>query len=116
MVKTKSVRDPVEESDGERILVTRYWPRGLSRKSLGLAEYRKEVAPSIELLRDWKNQKISWDEYQERYHAEMSEHSQAIKELANKAKRGTITLLCYEREGDPHCHRHLLKKLIEEAQ
>ena len=28
MFKTKSVYDPAEDGDGERILVTRYWPRG----------------------------------------------------------------------------------------
>ncbi len=36
MIKTKSAYDPVEESDGERILVSRYWPRGLSKKRLSL--------------------------------------------------------------------------------
>ncbi len=54
MVKTKSAYDPVEESDGERILVARYWPRGLSKERLSLTEHLKDVAPSIELLRDWK--------------------------------------------------------------
>ena len=60
MVKTKSAYDPPEESDGERILVSRYWPRGLSKEHLSLTEHLKDVAPSIELLKDWKASKISW--------------------------------------------------------
>jgi len=30
MVKTKSVYDPVEDGDGDRILVSRYWPPSVS--------------------------------------------------------------------------------------
>lgn len=113
MVRTKSVYDPVDESDGERFLVTRYWPRGISKERLVIKKWIRYLAPSVELLRDWKNGKITWNEYVARYHKEMSEQSENVVELAEKAKGGMITLLCYEREGDSHCHRHLLKKLIE---
>jgi len=113
MVKTKSVYDPVEESDGDRILVSRYWPRGLSKERLSLTEHMEELAPSTELLRDWKARSISWGEYKRRYHQEMSVRQQRIKELAKRANRGTITLLCFEREENLCCHRHLLKVLVE---
>ncbi len=113
MVKTKSVYDPVEESDGQRILVSRYWPRGLSRERLSLTEHLKEVAPSVELLHDWKASNISWNEYKNRYYKEMAQQQETISKLAKKASDKTITLLCFEREENSHCHRHLLKKLIE---
>ncbi len=71
MVKTKRVYDPAEASDGDRILVTRYWPRGISRERLSITEWLRNLAPSKELLRDWKKQRISWEEYTVRYHEEM---------------------------------------------
>ena len=74
----------------------------------------KDLAPSRDLLRAWKAGAVSWKEYTERYFKEMSSCEKEIEELAEKARRGMVTLLCYEREGDPHCHRHLLKKLVEE--
>ena len=114
LVKTKSAYDPPEESDGERILVSRYWPRGLSKEHLSLTDHLKDVAPSIELLKDWKASKISWAEYEKRYYQEMAQRQQQIKKLAEKAANNTITLLCFEREDNPHCHRHLLKRMIEE--
>jgi len=116
MVKTKRAYDPADASDGDRILVTRYWPRGISRERLSITEWLRNLAPSKELLFDWKNKKISWDEYTIRYHEEMSSQNKVIRELANRAKRGTIALLCFEKEGDPCCHRHLLKDLIEREQ
>jgi len=113
MVETKCLYDPPEQSDGDRILVTRYWPRGISRDRLAITDWLRNLAPSKELLRDWKQQSLSWEEYTLRYHEEMLEQQAAIKDLADRARNGTITLLCFEREDDPHCHRHLLKELIE---
>jgi uncharacterized protein YeaO (DUF488 family) len=115
MVKMKCLYDAVAESDGDRILVARYWPRGISKDRLS-AQWFKNLAPSKELVRDWKKQKISWEQYASRYHDEMHGHREAIRELAERAKRGTITLLCYEQENDPCCHRHLLRRLIEREQ
>jgi uncharacterized protein YeaO (DUF488 family) len=115
MLKTKSVYDPVEESDGQRILVSRYWPRGLSRERLSLTEHLKEVAPSIELLHDWKAGNISWAEYKSRYYKEMARQHETISKLAKMASDKRITLLCLEREENPHCHRHLLKDMIEKS-
>ncbi len=113
MVKTKSVYDPVEESDGQRILVSRYWPRGLSRERLSLTEHLKDAAPSVELLQDWKKGNISWDEYKNRYYKEMAQQHETISKLAKMVCDKTITLLCLECEEDPHCHRHLLKDVVE---
>jgi len=113
MVKTKSVYDAVENGDGDRILITRYWPRGMSRDRMS-ARWLQDLAPSRELLSDWKTNRINWDEYADRFHAEMEEHEDLIAELATKSQAGTITLLCFEREGDPHCHRHLLARLIDD--
>ena len=114
MVKTKSIYDHVEASDGDRILVTRYWLRGISKAQLQVTQWTKELAPSKELLSDWKLNRIDWDEYIVRYHTEMCPHSALIEQLAQTSKKHSITLLCFEREDDPHCHRHLLKKLIED--
>lgn len=116
MVKTKSLYHEAQESDGERILVTRYWPRGISKTWLRHKEWMRDVAPSKELLEDWKKQRISWEEYTVRYHREMRGQREIIRALAKKAKHCTTTLLCFEHEDNPHCHRHLLKKLIEREQ
>jgi len=114
MVKTKSIGDPIEEVDGSRILVTRYWPRPFKRERLRISEWCRSVAPSRELLRDWRDSRISWADYEKRYLHEMTHHEQEIRRLDQMASCGSITLLCFEPEGDPHCHRHLLKRLIEE--
>ena len=113
MIKTKSIYSLVEAADGKRFLISRYWPRGLSKAKLRLSGWIRELAPSKELLQDWKKNKISWQEYEQRYSKEMESNQQFIGELANLAETSTITLLCFEKEDNPHCHRHLLKQMIE---
>lgn len=117
MVKTKSFKSPIEECDGTRIRVTRYPYRWRKNIPPFIMEKELDLAPSAELLKDWKHEGISWEEYEKRYLEEMSGWSQQekIKELAERSKHETITLLCFEPEDDPHCHRHLLKKLIEQV-
>lgn len=115
MVKTKSIRDPVEPSDGKRILIMRLWPRNYSHEQLCLAEWRPDLAPSNKLRQDWYAESITWDQYVTRYLNEMQTQQDAITELAQTATTETITLLCIENETNPHCHRHLLKRLMEQG-
>ena len=112
MIQTKSAYDPVEPSDGKRFLVTRYWPRGMSKEKLKLSGWIRELAPSKKLLHNWRNNSISWQEYELRYFQEMKKQQQCMQKVADLAASGTITLLCFEKESNPCCHRHLLKNLL----
>jgi len=85
----------------------------VTKEKAKIDEWHKELAPSKELLSDWNNGKVSWQEYEQRYSKEMDAQEKIIKEIATRAKTETITLLCKE-ETDEHCHRRLLKRLIEE--
>ena len=73
MIRTKSVYDPVEESDGLRILIMRKWPRGIGyRKNnkRGMIDFwSKELGPSIGLLDNW-NRRKTWTQYVKQYRAE----------------------------------------------
>ena len=49
MIKTKSIHDTPEASDGKRIVITHYWPRGYSKEKLDVTwdrPWRHELAPS----------------------------------------------------------------------
>lgn len=80
-----------------------------------MTAWLRNLAPSKELLHDWKDNKITWKEYEYRYNQEMENEQEAIKILADLSCSGTITLLCIEKEDNPHCHRHLLKEFIQMA-
>ncbi len=108
-VKTKCVYDKAEAADGYRLLVMRFWPRGVRKDSVDAWE--KELGTSADLIKEWKSGSVTWPEFSRRYRAEMRSQKDKIAELAKRAKKETITLLCGCREEN-RCHRSLLKQLI----
>ena len=43
MIALKRAYDPISRSDGQRVLVERLWPRGLSKAKLHVDQWLKEV-------------------------------------------------------------------------
>ncbi|MGI9567381.1 MAG: DUF488 domain-containing protein [Nitrosopumilus sp.] len=112
MIKTKSIYKSKEREDGKRILISRLHPRGVKKSQYD--EWLKELSPSIELVHEYKNDKISWKKFLSLYKFEISKNLQSlelIKQLRKQSKIYDVTLLCFEAEGDP-CHRHLLREII----
>ena len=114
MVKTKSVYEPKGEGDGLRLLVTRYWPRGVA-KSL-VDRWSKELGTSAGLIKLWKADSISWEEFRESYIVELSTgpSSEAFGELQEIVKGASVTLLCVCKDG-ARCHRGVLKELLDKG-
>jgi len=75
------------------------------------------LSPSWELLNDFKGNKISFEEYKERFLKELKEHPEAkkrINELREIAKDKMIFLVCYEKfPYKQGCHRIIIKEMIE---
>jgi uncharacterized protein YeaO (DUF488 family) len=118
-LKTRRWNDPAEADDGFRVLICRYRPRALPKKDETWNVWYKELGPSKELHADFYGKNgppIGWDEYRRRYLDEIKDQQEALDALAELVAEGkTITLLCSSAcEDASHCHRTLLKELIEE--
>ena len=113
-VSTASVYGPRLEGGGRRILVTRYYPRGIRRSHFD--DWARALAPGKELLRRHKAGSIPWRDFVGAFLAEVyasEEARSALLGLRREARRGGVTLLCFERDG-AHCHRHILRRLVEQ--
>lgn len=118
-IKTKRWNDPIEPDDGHRILVCRYRPRALPKKDETWDRWCSQLGPSKELHADFygKNgEPIGWGAFRIRYLQEMKSQAELIEELAALVAGGKqITLLCSSAcEDATHCHRSLLRGLIEQ--
>ena len=113
-IRLKRIYEPSSEDDGYRVLSTRYWPRGIPKSRVD--EYTTKTAPSRELLREFKHEGLTWENYVPRYLDEMRSEAaiSVIRRLAAMAKSGSMTLMCIC-EDENRCHRSLLKNLIIEA-
>ncbi len=118
-IRHKQWDDPIEPEDGFRLLICRYRPRALPKAKETWKEWWKDLGPSKKLHADFYGKNglpINWETYRKRYLEEMKEQRDKIAELARRSAAGeTITLLCSSACTDAsHCHRTLLKGLIEE--
>jgi uncharacterized protein YeaO (DUF488 family) len=111
MLKIKRVYDPAERGDGERILVDRLWPRGLSKRAVAIDAWKKELGPSHELRKWFGHDPARWSEFRRRYVAELRTQRDALATIARKASRGPVTLLFGARDPD-HNQAVVLKAVI----
>ena len=77
------------------VLVDRVWPRGLTKDKARLDQWFKQVAPSTELRRWYSHDPERFEQFGRRYREELKDagRAQALKQLRELAKRGTLTLL-----------------------
>ena len=112
-IRTKSIYEPKEKEDGLRVLITRYYPRGVKKDRFD--RWMKELSPSIPLLRAYKDGKKTWDELASGFEAEVNANPaalEAIDVLKKESRKGSVTLLCYEKAPNP-CHRTIVAELIK---
>ena len=115
MVKIKRVYQPPERGDGERILVDRLWPRGLSKQAAAVDEWVKDLGPSHALRKWFGHDPKRWVEFRRRYLMELGSKRQVLDAIARKARRGPVTLL-FGAHDTVHNNAVVLKAMMERRQ
>jgi uncharacterized protein YeaO (DUF488 family) len=92
-VQIKRVYEPASSNDGDRVLIDRLWPRGVSRQNAKLDEWVKELAPSTELRRWFGHDPGRFDEFRRRYIEELRDERPRLTALRRRARDGTLTLV-----------------------
>ena len=98
MFRIKRTYDPPARGDGERILVERLWPRGMTKEALKADAWLKQVAPSTELRKWFAHRPERWEEFARRYRKELTANAPAWKPLLDAESRGPVTLLYSARD------------------
>lgn len=112
LIRTKSIYKPKEESDGIRILVTRFYPRGVKKDHFD--QWVRDLAPSASLLKSYKLGDVNWKEFTLSLLSELRGNAASLDIIYKlHGQSDNVTLLCYEKDGAP-CHRHILRKVIQE--
>jgi uncharacterized protein YeaO (DUF488 family) len=93
MIYLKRVYDPPSPADGQRILVERLWPRGLTKAKAAIDLWLKDVAPSAELRKWFAHDPAKWDEFKKRYWKELQGRPEAVDAVRKAARDGTVTLV-----------------------
>ncbi len=110
-LQIKRAYDPPSATDGQRILVDRLWPRGLSKEKAHLDHWTKEVAPSAALRHWFGHDPDRWDEFRSRYRDELRANDAAIAALRALIGGKPATLL-YAAHNTQHNNAVVLRDFL----
>jgi len=101
-LRLKRAREPAAAADGDRVLIDRLWPRGISRERAKLDDWQKELAPSTALRKWFGHDPERFEEFGRRYRSELEvpERAEALSHLRDLAKRRALTLLTASKRAD----------------
>ncbi len=112
MIRLKRIYEPPTSDDGLRVLVERLWPRGFTKERAAVDLWLKDIAPSPE-LRTWFGHDFSkWEEFNQRYQAELEQKPDLINSLRGKVAEGTVTFV-YAARDEERNSAALLRAFLE---
>ncbi|MFF9299182.1 DUF488 domain-containing protein [Streptomyces sp. NPDC014764] len=114
-VRVRRVYEAPEPDDGVRVLVDRLWPRGLSKDAAHVDRWPKGLTPSTELRRWYHADEGTFEEFRERYEAELADREAAeqLEQVRELAGDGTVTLLTASKQPE-RSHAEVLARLLSE--
>lgn len=110
-IRIKRAYEPPAPADGERILIDRLWPRGLSRRKAAIDQWMRELAPSTELRRWFAHDPERWREFKRRYFHELRAVDEQARALATRARRRRVTLV-YAARDEEHSNAVALREYL----
>src|SRR5262249_1221307 len=113
-VEIKRAYEDPSPADGQRVLVDRLWPRGISKEKARIDHWLKQLAPST-ALRNWYHLGGNWDLFKHRYFKELSTPEasaelEALSGLLEKHARVTLISSSHDRERN---NAVALKELVD---
>ena len=110
---------PRARDEGVRLGTVRRPPRGVPKSQFASRNWYDvwlpTLAPTDDLFRAIKQERVSWDAFKRRYLAEMRKPDPArlLDALAALSHGANFSVGCYC-EDEARCHRALLRQLLEE--
>lgn len=111
MLKLKRVYDPASRNDGDRFLVERLWPRGITKRKLHVAAWLKEAGPSTELRKWFNHDPEKWSRFRSRYFRELDSAPEAWRPIMSAGRRGIVTLI-YSSHDEQHNNAVALREYL----
>lgn len=114
-IRIKRAYEACAPSDGFRVVVDKFWPRGLKKEDLKYDEWNKELCPPDE-LRKFFHQDIqnNWNEFSSRYREWLQSVPAPREFIRNCQAKGieTVTLL-YSSKDETRNNALVLKEVLD---
>ena len=114
-IRMRRAYEPPTPADGYRVLIDRVWPRGVAKAEARLDEWARDLAVTTALRRWFGHDPARWDEFRDRYRAELlaPERRAALEALARRGREGTVTLV-YGARDERHNNARVVAEVLQE--
>lgn len=112
-IELQRVYESAESDDGYRVLVDRIWPRGVSKASLQIDEWCREIAPSTELRKWFGHDPDRWETFKRRYREELEQQVDVLDRLKAEAQNRRLILLYSAKDKEHNQAVVIREKLLE---
>jgi uncharacterized protein YeaO (DUF488 family) len=115
LARVHDVLDEAEADDQYRVLVDRLWPRGVKKDRLHYDRWDKDVTPEPELRTAFHAGELSFDEFAERYRAQLrgSDAPAALLDAFRESGASELVLLFAAKDTE-HTHALVLRDELED--
>lgn len=108
-LQIKRIYQPIEASDGFRILVDRLWPRGIKKEDAHINLWEKRITPTSALRKWFNHQPEKFAQFALQYQQELAQNPQSQDFLTicqQQLEKQNVTLLYAAK--DPKCNHALI--------
>ena len=114
VIKIKRAYEEPGPEDGRRILVDKFWPRGLSKEDAKIDAWLKEIAPSDSLREDF-HESHDFSSFKSRYKKQLQAdiRQEACRKILAQAQEGHVTLV-FSSKNEEENNAVVLKEFLEE--
>ena len=109
--KIKIAYETPSKTDGERILVDRLWPRGLTKEKADIDIWLKDIAPSTALRKWFGHDPKKWTEFRKKYLQELKDNEEQVSMLKERVTKGAVTLV-YGAKDEDNNEARVLEELL----
>jgi len=112
-IRLKRAYEAPSSEDGDRLLVERLWPRGLTKEKARIDEWFRDVAPSQALRKWYAHDPEKWEGFRRRYLAELERNAEEVERLRARVKKGPVTFI-YAARDEKRNSAVVLKEYLEQ--
>ena len=104
----------LDESDRQRVLVDRLWPRGQSKEMLAITEWARDITPGSRIRQEYHQGKLDYEAFAAAYEQELADNKSAadfLESLRGLLANGDVTITTAVKDVE-HSHMPTLRKYI----
>ena len=113
-LRIKRVYEDAAKADGYRVLVDRLWPRGLSKDTLVMDVWAKDLAPSNDLRKATHSGEMSFARFATAYKKELGRlESEQLDDVLKRLGAGKTVTLLYAAKDETQNHALVLAEWLK---